>query len=344
MNHDRGLVVVSGASGFIAQHCLLELLRAGYRVRGTLRNLAPALQLEAALGRQTAVDGRLEFVQADLERDEGWDTALAGADFVLHVASPIPEAPPRDESELIRPAREGTLRVLGAASRAGVKRVVLTSSIAAVAYGPARGGGKVYDETDWSDPSADIGAYEKSKTLAERAAWEFVASLPSERQLELVVINPGVVFGPVLDGHVGISVGVIRRLLTGDVPGCPRLQLSCVDVRDVARLHVLAMTTPQAAGQRFICSGESAWVIEIAHILKRHFGPRGYRVPARTVPDWLVYVVALFDKSARLILKELGKPSVFSHERATRTFGWNPRGIEEILVATGESLIEHELI
>jgi len=344
MNTGEEIVVVSGATGFIAQHCILELLRAGYRVRGTARSPARAEHLKAALERLTPLDGRLEFVEADLEEDGGWDVAMAGARFVLHVASPIPEAPPKDENVVIRPAREGTLRVLGAASRAGVERVVLTSSIAAIAHGHVGGDTKVFDERDWSDPSKDIGAYEKSKTLAERAAWDFVERLPSEQRLELVVINPGYVFGPVLGGHVGISVGVIRRLLTRDVPGCPRLHLSCVDVRDVAQLHVLAMTTPEAAGQRFLCTGESAWVIDIARILQRHFGPRGYRVPAREVPDWLVHVVALFDKSARLILKDLGKPTEFSHARATRTFGWQPRGVEEIFIATGESLIEHGLV
>lgn len=341
---DEELVVVTGATGFIAQHCMLELLRGGYRVRGTARNPARAEHLKGELGRLVAVEGRLEFVQADLEEDAGWDAAMAGAKFVLHVASPIPEAPPKDENDLIRPARDGTLRVLQAASRAAVQRVVLTSSIAAIAHGHVRDGSKVFDERDWSDPSQEIGAYEKSKTLAERAAWDFVEKLPMGRKLELVAINPGYVFGPVLDDHVGISVGVIRRLLTRDVPGCPRLHLSCVDVRDVAQLHVLAMTKPEAAGQRFVCSGDSAWVIDIARILQRHFGPRGFRVPAREVPDWLVHVVALFDKSARLILKELSKPCEFSHDLASRTFGWQPRGIEEIFVATGESLIERGLV
>lgn len=343
---DRGeeIVVVTGATGFIAQHCILELLRAGYRVRGTVRNPARAEHLRATLERLTSVEGRLDFVPADLEQDGGWEAAMGGAKFVLHVASPIPLAPPKDENALIRPARDGTLRVLRAASQAGVQRVVLTSSIAAIAHGHPHDDTKVFDEGDWSDPSKDIGAYERSKTLAERAAWDFVDKLPADRRLELAVINPGYVFGPVLDGHVGISVGLIRRLLTRDVPGCPRLHLSCVDVRDVAQLHVLAMRTPEAAGQRFVCSGESAWVIDVARILQRHFGPRGFRVPAREVPDWLVHVVALFDKSARLILKELGRPREFSHERATRTFGWQPRGVEEIFIATGESLIEHGLV
>lgn len=336
------LVVVTGASGFIAQHCLLELLRAGYRVRGTVRNQARTVHLAHTLERLSNGRGHLEFVMADLEQDDGWDAVMAGAQFVLHVASPIPGAPPKDENELIRPARDGTLRVLRAAKRAGVRRVVLTSSIAAIAHGHPQDDTKVFDERDWSDASQPIGAYEKSKTLAERAAWDFVES--SAGGPELVVINPGYVFGPILDKHVSLSVSVVRRLLTSDVPGCPRLHLSCVDVRDVAALHVLALTKPEAAGQRFVCSGESAWVIDIARILKRHFGPRGYRVPTRQVPDWLVHVVALFDRSARLILKELGKPSVFSHERATRTFGWQPRGIEEIFVATGESLIDHGVI
>jgi len=260
------------------------------------------------------------------------------------VASPLPSAPPKHEDDLIVPARQGTLRVLRAASTAGVQRVVQTSSIAAILHGSPREGTNVFDESSWSDTSKDIGAYEKSKTLAEKAAWEFVQALPEDRRLELVTVNPSVVLGPVLDEHVGTSISIVRRLLTGDVPGCPRMHLSCVDVRDIARLHLLAMTTKEAAGQRFIGAGDSAWFLDLAEVLKKHFGPRGYRVPVRLVPDWLVHVVALWDKSARLILGDLGRAREYSHERATRVLGWNPRGLEETIVATGDSLIQHGLV
>lgn len=344
MTHREELVVVSGATGFIAQHCVLELLRAGYRVRGTARDLPRAEKLKETLGRMAGASDRLEIVKAELDRDDGWDAAMVGAKFVLHVASPLPSAPPKHEDDLIVPAREGALRVLRAASAAGVRRVVLTSSIAAVLHGSPREGTNVFDESSWSDTSKDIGAYEKSKTLAERAAWEFVAKLPAEGRLELVTVNPSVVLGPVLDDHVGTSVGVVQRLLTRGVPGCPRMHLSCVDVRDIAQLHLLAMTTPEAAGQRFIGAGQSAWFLDLARVLERHFGPRGYRVPARLVPDWLVRVVAIWDKSARLILNDLGTAREFSHERATAVLGWKPRDLEETIVATGESLIEHGLV
>ena len=269
---------------------------------------------------------------------------MRGAQLVLHVASPFPAHPPKDESRLIVPAREGTLRVLRAASRAGARRVVLTSSIAAIVYGTPRAGTHVYDEDSWSDATQDIGAYPKSKTLAERAAWDFVQALPPERPLELVTVHPGLVLGPVLDGSYGTSIEITKRLLTGAVPGCPRLCLPHVDVRDVAKMHRLALITGEAAGQRFICAGESAWMVDVARILQRHFGPRGYRVPTREIPNWLVHVVALFDASARPILKDLGQRREVSHERASRVLGWTPRSLEEMVVATGESLIEHGVV
>jgi dihydroflavonol-4-reductase len=344
LTQSEDLVVVTGATGYIAQHCVLELLKAGYRVRGTVRDRARAERLKEALGRLTSVPGRLEFAETALDRDEGWDAALAGAKFVLHVASPLPLVPPKDDNELIGPAREGTLRVLQSAVRAGVERVVLTSSIAAVVFGTPREGTNVFDEASWSDTSKDIGAYEKSKTLAERAAWDFVESLPEGSKLELVTVNPGFVFGPTLDEHVGASVGLVKRFLTKDVPGCAHWYLACVDVRDIAELHLMAMTSPAAAGQRFLGTGESAWMIDMARILDRHFRPRGYSVPTRLIPNWLVRVVAFFDPSVRPILKALGKQPEFSHERATGVLGWKPRGLEETLVATGESLIEHGLI
>ena len=344
MTDGRELVVVTGASGFIAQHCVLVLLRAGYRVRGTVRNLARAESPRAALERLASPGDALEFVQAELDRDDGWDAAMVGATFVLHVASPLPGAPPKDDSVLITPAREGTLRVLRAASRAGVRRVVLTSSIAAIMHGTPREGTDLYDEDSWSDTSKDIGAYEKSKSLAERAAWEFVAGLPAEGRLELVTVNPGIVLGPVIDQHVGTSIGVVQRFLKRDLPGCARMHMTCVDVRDVAQLQLLAMTKEAAAGRRYLCTGESAWMVDLARILQKHFGPRGYAVPTRQFPDWMVRVVALYDKSAGLILKDLGVRYEFSHERASRELGWSPRGLEEMLIATGESLIEHGLV
>ncbi|HTQ06798.1 MAG TPA: aldehyde reductase [Polyangiaceae bacterium] len=334
-------VVVTGATGFIAEHCILELLRAGYRVRGTVRSQTKAARLRETIARHTNAGDRLALVQADLEVDEGWDDALRGADYVLHVASPFPSALPRHEDELIVPARDGALRILRAAAKAGVRRVVLTSSLAAVVCGHARDGSEVYDETSWSDVSKDIGAYEKSKTLAEQAAWDFVRSLPADRPLELVTVNPGLVLGPVLDGSFGTSASVVRDLLRGSMPGCPPLGWAMVDVRDVAKMHLLALTTKEAAGQRFVCAGEHAWLIDVARVLERHFGPKGYKVPTRELPGWMVRVVALFDKKVRLVVNEVGRRQDVTHERARRVFGWEPRGLEEMVVATGESLIQY---
>jgi nucleoside-diphosphate-sugar epimerase len=343
-NDTSSPVLVTGASGFIAMHCIIELLRAGYRVRGTLRSPARAQRVRDTLARHVEVGDRLSFVTADLGQDPGWSEAVAGCRHVLHVASPLPRKPPRHEDELIVPARDGALRVLRAAAAAGVQRVVMTSSVAAVLYGHARDGSRIYDERDWSILSDEVGAYEKSKTIAERAAWDFVASLPAERRLELVTINPGLVLGPILDEDYGTSGEVVRKLLRRDMPGCPDVGWAVVDVRDVASAHLAAMTTPEAAGQRFVCAVQHASMREIAEILQRHFGPRGYRVPTRSVPDWLLRAVAVFDRTARLAVQELGKRQDLSSERSRQLLGWNPRPLEEMVVAMGESMITHHVV
>ena len=333
-------VLVTGASGFIAQHCILELLRAGHRVRGTVRDLSAAARIHSTLSRQTPIGGRLELVQADLLRDEGWDDAVRGCRGVLHVASPFPRGLPEHEDELVIPARDGALRVLRAASRAGVRRVVMTSSLAAVTYGHSPDG-RAYDERDWSNTERDIGAYQKSKTLAERAAWDFVNALPPERAMELVTVNPGLVLGPVLDDDYGTSGELVKKLLRREMPGCANLGWAMVDVRDVARMHLLALQTKEAAGQRFICAGEHYWMIDVAKVLDRHFRPRGYKVPTRKIPAWLLRLAARFDKTLRLVVNEIGLRQDVSHERAIKVLGWEPRGLEEMVVAMGESLIQH---
>lgn len=244
-------VLVTGGSGFIGSHCILQLLAGGHRVRTTVRNLKREGELRALLKRGGAEPGeRLSFYAADLESDTGWREASAGCDYVLHVASPFPATSPKDENELIVPAREGALRVLRAARDAGVKRVVLTSSFAAIGYGrpPQQ---KPFDETDWTDPNGEgVYPYVKSKTLAERAAWDFIAA--EGRGLELSVVNPVAVLGPVLAPDYSTSIMVVQRLMDGAVPGCPQLTLGVVDVRDVADLHIRAMTDPAAKGERFL--------------------------------------------------------------------------------------------
>jgi dihydroflavonol-4-reductase len=335
-------VLVTGASGFIGLHCVRELLQQGYRVRGSLRSPQREARLRAALAEHVDVGDRLEFATADLASDDGWEAAVAGCTYVLHVASPLPRELPEHEDDLIVPAREGALRVLRAASDAGVARVVLTSSMAAVISGHRRDG-RAFDESDWS-LTEKINPYEKSKTLAERAAWDFVAALPEDRMLELAVINPGLVLGPILEEDYGTSAEAVKKLLARELPGCPRLGYEVVDVRDVADAHVAAMTAPGAAGQRFCCVESFAWMSDIARILKRHFGPRGYRVPTLPLPDFLVRIVARFDGTVRLVVDDLGCHQQVSNERIKRVLGWQPRGLEETVVATGESLIENGVV
>jgi len=338
------IVLVTGGSGFIASHCILQLLSAGYRVRTTVRSLAREADVRAMLKQAGAEPGdRLSLFAAELEQDAGWRPAVEGCDYVLHIASPLSEHVPKNEDEMIVPAREGTLRVLRAARDAGVKRVVLTSSSAAITYGrgpqPAR-----FDETHWTDINrGDVHPYAKSKTLAERAAWDFIAR--EGAGLELAVVNPVLVLGPVFGPDYSPSILLVKRLMEGAIPGCPRLYFGIVDVRDVAELHVSAMTHPAAKGERFLAvAGDFMSVREIAAVLKARLGPAAGRVPTRQVPDWLVRAVALFHPQARHILPELGKVKNGSGEKARRLLGWAPRSREDAIAATGESLLRLGLL
>ncbi len=331
-------VLVTGGSGFIAMHCILKLLAAGHPVRASVRSLAREPEVRATLKAAGADAGdRLSFVVADLTADAGWAEAVAGCDYVLHVASPFPFNVPKHEDELIVPAREGALRVLRAARAAGVKRVVQTSSFAAVGYGHPQMD-RPFTEHDWSKPDGEgITAYAKSKTLAERAAWDFMAREGGD--MELAVVNPVGVFGPVLGADFSTSIEIVKRMLDGALPAVPRITFGVVDVRDVADLHLLAMTRPEAAGERFLAvSGDFASLSEIGLILKRRMGEAARRAPTRELPDWLVRVVALFDKSVGQIVPELGKRKNATSDKARRTFGWTPRSIEDAVVATAESL------
>lgn len=331
-------VTVTGGSGFIGAHVALRLLHAGHRVRATVRDPAKEAPLRALLARAGApADAALTIAVADLEHDEGWAEAMRGADHAIHVASPFHIAVPRDEQALIRPAREGTLRVLRAARDAGVRRVVLTSSVAAVGYGHPDGGPPL-TEDQWSDVSApDCQPYMKSKTLAERAAWEFVAR---EGGIELATVNPAVVLGPVLGPDLSDSVAVVRRLLDGSFPAIPRLYFGVVDVRDVADLHLRAMTAPEAAGERFLAvSGAPLALIDIAALLRARLGGRAARVPRRQAPDWLVRALALVNREAREAAVHIGRRREASADKARRLLGWSPRAAEEAILATAESLL-----
>jgi nucleoside-diphosphate-sugar epimerase len=337
-------VLVTGGSGFVAGYCILGLLAAGHQVRTTVRSVRREADVRQSLKvNVTETADGLSFAAVDLRRDEGWSQAIAGCEYVLHVASPFPPTVPRREEELIAPARDGTLRVLRAARDAGVRRVVLTSSFAAVGYGhPPRDG--PFDETDWTDlGSGEVTAYVKSKTLAERAAWAFI-----DREgggLELAVVNPVAVLGPVLGADYATSILLVQKLLAGAVPGCPQLQFGVVDVRDVAALHLLAMTHPAAAGQRFLAVADDFLsMVDIARMLKRRFGTQARRVPTRQLPNWAVRVAALFDPAVRQILPELGRKKNATSGKARRLLGWVPRSAEDAVVATAESLLRLGLV
>lgn len=337
-------VLVTGGSGFIAGHTILQLLAAGHQVRTTVRSLARANDVRAMLKEGGAEAGeRLSFVAADLEQDAGWAEAIAGCEYVLHLASPFPAGVPKHEDELIVPAREGALRVLRTARDAGVKRVVLTSSFAAVGYGQ-KPPSTPYDESDWTDlKSGDLTAYVKSKTLAERAAWDFIAR--EGGRLELSVVNPVGVFGPVLGRDYATSIILVQRLMDGAMPGLPRLYFGVVDVRDVADMHIRAMTHPAAKGERFLAvSGDFMSIKEMAGALKERLGAAAKKVPTRQVPDWLVRLVAVTDPAAKQILPELGKRKNATSEKAQRLLGWKPHSREEALVATAESLLRLGLL
>jgi nucleoside-diphosphate-sugar epimerase len=337
-------VLVTGGSGFIGTHCILQLLAAGHQVRTTVRSLKREDDVRAMLKAGGAEPGkRLTFFAADLENDAGWSQAVAGCEYVLHVASPLPQTVPKNEDELIVPAREGALRVLRASRDTGVKRVVLTSSFAAIGYGHKEQKAP-FDETNWTDLSgSDVAPYGKSKTLAERAAWDFIAKEGGE--LELSVINPVGVFGPVLGPDYSTSILIVQRLMVGALPGSPQLYFGVVDVRDVADLHLRAMTHPAAKGERFLAvAGDFMSMQGIAKVLKNRLGASAKRVPTRELPNWVVRLAALRDPAVKLILPELGKVKNATSEKAKRTLGWAPRSNEEALVATAESLVRLGLL
>lgn len=337
-------VLVTGGSGFIGSRAILQLLAAGHLVRTTVRNLEREGDVRTMLKQGGAEScERLSFVAADLESDAGWPQAVAGCEYVLHIASPFPSTLPKHEDELIVPAREGALRVLRAARDAYVKRVVLTSSFAAIGYGQEVQQAP-FNENNWTDPAGgDVQPYAKSKTLAERAAWDFIAR--EGGTLELSVVNPVGVFGPVLGPDYSTSILLVQRLMDGAMPGCPQLSFGAVDVRDVADLHIRAMTHPAAKGERFLAvAGDFLSIRDIARILKNRMGAAANRVPTRQLPNWLVRLAALRDPAVKQILPELGKPKNATSEKAQRVLGWAPRSNEEAIVATAESLLRLGLL
>ncbi|WP_398491924.1 SDR family oxidoreductase [Variovorax sp.] len=337
-------VLVTGGSGFIAGHCILQLLAQDHFVRTTVRSLARQAEVRASLADAGMVHGdRLSFVAADLLRDEGWPQAMADVDFVLHVASPVQPGHVANEDDLIVPAREGTLRVLRAARDAGVKRVVLTSAFHAVSWGHPHDD-HTFTENDWTvldGPGVD--AYGKSKTLAERAAWSFMAA--EGGGLELATMLPVAVMGPVMGKDISGANHVIQRMLEGDMPGFPNLFIPIVDVRDVADAHILAMTYPGAAGERFLLSnGRALAMREIGAIVKAALGESAKRVPTRTIPDLVLRAVALFNAELRPFIPDLGHAKKTSNEKARQVLGWTPRDAREAIVAAAKSMLGRGLL
>lgn len=329
-------VLVTGGSGYLGGWCLVELLGRGYEVRTTVRDLGREGEVREAVSTGGQSGDALSVLAADLTADDGWDEAVAGCDYVLHVASPFPPVQPKDPDELIVPAREGTRRVLRAAFAAGVKRVVVTSSVAAIAGG-ARTPGPL-TEADWTNLDfPGLSPYVRSKTIAERAAWELAREQGMEERL--ATVNPGAIVGPLLGRDASYSLEAVKRLLKG-MPGVPKIGFSFVDVRDVADLHLRAMLSPEAAGERFIAVAEFLWMAEVAAALRRELGDDAAKVPTRGVPDLLVRAMALFDPSVRSITNQLGKKLTYSNEKAQTVLGWSPRPLERTIAETGRSMVE----
>ncbi|MCZ8321010.1 MAG: NAD-dependent epimerase/dehydratase family protein [Novosphingobium sp.] len=329
-----GIVFVSGGSGYIAGFVIRQLVEQGWSVQTTIRNLGRESEVRAALG---VDNSKVRFFAADLMSDDGWAEAMAGCTHAAHVASPLPANAPQHEDELIVPAREGALRALRAAKAAGIKRFVMTSSMAAIAYGHPREQTR-FTEADWTNvDSPDAYAYVKSKTLAERAARHWVAA--EGGGMEFVTVNPSLVLGPLQSGDFSTSLEAIKKLLDGSIPGLPNFGFGVVDVRDVADMHLRCLTAPNMANERFICSGPFLMMPEIAQILRAGLGPQARKVPKLQLPNWAVRLAARFDPVIRQVIGELGCRRESPADHAREVLGWVPRPVEESVLDTARDMI-----
>lgn len=335
-------ILVTGASGFIGLHTVLHLLECGYSVRGTIRTEAHKKSVHETLSKQCDTS-QLEFALTDLLNDDGWMEAAHGYDFVIHIASPYPAEDPKDEDELIIPAVEGTLRALRAAQANGIKRFVMLSTYGAIFDGH-EGEKRTFDETVWSNLEKPRLAYHKSKTLAERAAWDFIHSAENKSGMEMVAINPTNVFGPVLDNHHHTAIEWYRTIMHAEVPGVSRTQLDFVDVRDLVAVLEKALTIPEAADKRFLCNGASIPLLEFAEFLHQNFSSRGYRIVNRILPDLMIRIFAIFIPKVRSVAGSLGWKYALSTEQARSVFGWQPRPYKQTILDMAESLIEFGLV
>ena len=346
MANSQYTVLVTGGSGFVGSHCIVAALNAGYQVRTTVRSLARAEEVKEMLRVGGVTEDRVksvEFHAVDLTNDDGWANACKSCTYVLHVASPFPAQPPKNEDDLIVPAREGTLRALRAAKAAGtVCRVVLTSSTASIISGhtPERYQKGPFTEEDWTDvdsPATPVGAYQKSKAVAERAAWDWIAK--EGRELEMATVHPCGIYGPLLSKNMATSVTIIQMFLNGSLPVIPQVGFGVIDVRDVADLHLRAMTDPRAKGQRFLAvPDEYIDVPGIANVLRRRLGDKAKKVPTFVAPNWMMRVVGWFDSQVSLMAPMLGKRIEERNAKAKQVLGWQPRNVEDALLATAESL------
>ena len=329
-------VLVTGGSGFIALHCIDQLLEKGFMIRTTIRSESRKEEINKAMDKYPNLDQNLEFHICDLLKDEGWEAAVDGCDYVLHVASPFILEVPSDENVLIKPAVDGTLRVLNACSKAHVKKVVLTSSVAAVAYG--HGVEKTYDESDWSNTGEDSGItpYAKSKTLAEKAAWNFVEELDPDKKFDFTVINPVGVFGPMLTRDIGTSNSLVSRLINGELPACPATHMGYVDVRDVAKAHVFSMLNSSTNNKRIIVSESEMFFVDVGRILNE----AGFKKsPTKQMPNWLVKFLAIFIKELSGVTKSLGRRVDTDKSLAKSLFDWQYISAKDSILDTANQLV-----
>ncbi|GGD75367.1 aldehyde reductase [Emticicia aquatilis] len=335
------LVLVTGGTGFVAIECIKQLLEKGYQVRTTLRSLKRKDEIIESLKASGILTFyNLTFIETDLLTDKNWDKAVEGCDYVLHVASPIHLEIPKDENEMIKPAVEGTLRVLKAARDAGVKRVVMTSNFGAVGYSHADKS-KVITEENWTNPNEKgLSAYNKSKVMAEKAAWEFIKN--EGRDLQLSVINPVGIFGPAYSAKLSSGFELLKKILDGSMKAIPNITISIVDVRDLADLHIKAMTNEAANAQRFLALSDGVMTLpDIAIFFKKQLGEQGNKISTKRLPDWVVKIAALFNSQAKALVPMLSKYRDSSNEKARKVLDWQPRSKEEALLATVESLFKY---
>ncbi len=334
-------VLVTGASGFIGAHCVIDLLNAGYAIRASVRSQKRINELSLLLNKHMP-DAHVEYHILSLESDHGWEEALAGCQYVLHLASPLPIVQPKDPQDIIRPARDGALRVIKAAQKAGLQRIVMTSSQAAVCGSPMKQSDYVYTEADWTDINdPSVSPYNQSKTIAEREARDYVNKAGD---IELVTVNPGLVCGPMLQPIVNTSLELIKRMLDGSLPFVPPLGYETSDVRDVAVLHRLAMENPNANGGRFMASSNFLWLHDMAKLLHEHFNERTSTIPRRQAPAWMLRMMSIFDPSIRTIVPDLNQHRRVDNSTSKRILGWQPRPAEEAVLATAESMFDFNII